>query len=80
MGANDRERRQISVDRRSSKSVIYQLRCDVGDQPWTLPSELEIVCGETHRGFKSHPLRQFAQVRGGVVGCRQGRLGPVGRV
>jgi hypothetical protein len=35
MGANDRERRQSSVDRWSSKRLIHQLRCDVGNQPWS---------------------------------------------
>ena len=35
-------------------------------------ARLEIVCGETHRGFKSHPLRAQALVRAclGAVRCR----------
>jgi hypothetical protein len=68
MGANFLGQLGTPTDGPSLRMRLQQDFCDGGDHREAPFSGLEIVCGETHRGFKSHPLRQKVQVKGHVVG------------
>ena len=60
------------------REVVEQVLSVLRDRRWRSLARLEIVCGATHRGFKSHPLRHSwaAQRRSRAAKTPYGAAGP----